>query len=263
LAGATAPPAALDTANTIERIRADIADAAIEAVPILYSPKPGSAGVAATASLRPMPGETLTFSPAQAARTGKDRRWGVFLNLLAASVSAKSILELGACCGISAAYLGDTPACQQLITIEGSAVLADISRGTLSKALGGRRFEVVNALFDDALDDILARRDVKFDFVFIDGHHEKVATSHYLERVLPAMADRATVVFDDIAWSQDMRDGWLEWSARRGFAHAIDCVSVGVCLYDRAISSAAPLFWDMERAIGQRRVGSPHGWSNA
>lgn len=120
---------------------------------------------------------------------------------------------------------------------------------------------VINALFDDALDEILP--DIEpIDFLFIDGHHEKIATIHYWQRIRSKLSDGAVVVFDDISWSQDMRDGWNELVREPYFSHAMDFGTVGVCIYHKD-GSKPPRQWDLRAIAGVgKAVGNPHGWKN-
>ncbi|MER8441061.1 class I SAM-dependent methyltransferase [Mesorhizobium sp. M1312] len=247
-------------ADRIEAERDRLASFGSQKVDILYSPKPGSAGSTVTADLRPSHGEVMQFSMEQVARTGKTRRWGLFMHLLAREHRSANILELGTCAGISGSYIGSSPHCGQLRTIEGSPALAELARSVLPLTV--KNPTVINALFDDALDDILPTID-PIDFLFIDGHHEKIATIHYWQRIRPKLSDGAVVVFDDISWSQDMRDGWNELVREPHFSDAMDFGIVGVCIY-RKDGSKPPRKWDLRAIAGvSKAVGNPHGWREA
>lgn len=239
--------------EAVENRRKGIANDPSGPVEIYYSPKPGSADDAVN---RPTPGSVLKFSRQRVAATGKDPRWGTFLHYLSRESGARNILELGACAGLSALYLGSTPSLQSLTTIEAAVALADIARETVNP-LGGKAI-VITALFDDALDDILATH-ATFDFVYIDGHHEKVATIHYFDRVLSHLQKGAIVLFDDTNWSDDMRAGWEELRCRRGFSHAADFGVVGVCVWEGGDVTAKQ--WDMRGLTNSYDTGKPHGWS--
>ena len=113
-------------------------------------------------------------------------------------------------------------------------------------------------LFDDALDEILPQVE-EIDFAFIDGHHEKVATIHYFERLMPKLSPNALVVFDDISWSFDMRECWDYLVNQRGFTDAMDCGTVGVCIWNPSELSPAK-YWDMQTILGKEPIGDPNGW---
>ena len=111
------------------------------------------------------------------------QRWGTFLYLCADAVGAKAILELGTCAGISGCYLASARSCERFVTIEASPAPAKLARLNLSRV--SDHFTVINALFDEGLDEILRGPGDRFDLVYIDGHHEKVPTAEVLARFLP------------------------------------------------------------------------------
>lgn len=247
----------LDVQRRVEAQRQRIAAGGSALVEVLYSPKPGSAGVEITPDLRPQHGKIMSFTMERVANTGKNERWGTFLHLLAREVSG-TFLELGSCAGISGAYLASAPTCQRLITIEGSAALAQLARETTSAVAPGR-VEVVTGLFDDALDDLIPELGAEsIDLGFIDGHHERVATLHYFERIKPILRSRAVVIFDDISWSADMRAMWEDVIQQRGIEHAADFGAVGVVILNPASTTAR--HWDLQPLTGRVPIGQPWGW---
>ena len=142
------------------------------------------------------------------------------------------------------------------ITIEGSSALADVARETLRPL--GDKVRVVNALFNEALDDLLPEmKDI--DLAYIDGHHEKIATLTYFERLKPILAPGAIVLFDDISWSQDMREGWDTICQMAGMSDCVDLGAVGVCIWNPNVAKAR--VWDLRSMAGVSGVGKPHGWN--
>lgn len=61
------------------------------------------------------------------------RNWGTFLYLCAKSFSARRVLELGSCAGISGSYLAAAPLVEKLITVEGSPALARMAIEIIGK----------------------------------------------------------------------------------------------------------------------------------
>jgi len=244
-------PESRAVAEAVEARRNEIATSLDGPVEIIYSPKPGSA----TDPSRPKEGNRLFFSPERVASTGKNALWGGFLHLCAREAGARSVIELGTCAGLSAYYLGSAPSVERLITIEGSTALAEIARDTLS-ALGDKA-QVVNATFNDALDELVPAC-APIDLAYIDGHHEKVATLTYFERLRPTLSRGALLLFDDISWSQDMRDCWNQICRLPGMSDCIDLGVVGLCIW--APESAQARVWDLRPMVGVSGVGKPHGW---
>jgi len=137
----------------VEAQRRKIASRGKELVNVLYSPKPGSAGSEVTPELRPRHGKVMKFTMDRVAYTGKDKRWGTFLHILASEVGG-TFLELGSCAGISGSYLAAAPTCKRLITIEGSPALAQLADETTS-SVAPNRVEVIAGLFNNVLDRLL------------------------------------------------------------------------------------------------------------
>jgi hypothetical protein len=137
------------------------------------SPLPGSFGLAGDAHADP--GPLVASDLASHARTGASGYTGVLLRRIAVGYEARDILELGGNIGFSACYLASAPTCRRLVTIEGSAALAKLARSHLQTLRTGTDVTVVNALFDNAIDQLAAKGE-RFDLVYLDGQHEKVAT---------------------------------------------------------------------------------------
>lgn len=246
-------------AAKIEGVRDEMAAQGDARIPVLYSPKPGTRGSDPSASMRPKHGQVLEFTMRQIAHTGKRKRWGVFLHLCATSFQSKTMVELGTCAGISACYLATSPFCERLITVEGSKALAELAQSNLGRVADNA--VVYNLLFDDALDTLVPELKDGIDFAFIDGHHEKIATIHYFERLSAKLNTDAVVVFDDISWSQDMREAWESLSQRQGFSHVFDCGEIGLCIWAKD-ASCTPHYWDLQPVLGRMPIGNPRGWKN-
>lgn len=248
-------------AEAAEARRQEIASSDLSSMPILYSPKPGSAGADASVDARPEPGESLPFTAEQIANTGKDRRWGTALHLIAKHTKRTKMIELGACAGISGIYLGSIPTLERFVTIEGSPPLANLATQSLESI---ESTDVMCALFDDAIDELLRDPNRRFDMAYIDGHHEKVATLHYYNRLLPRLDAGSVVVFDDISWSQDMRDCWTEVLRRPEVVHAVDFGIIGVCIVEPGATGShgksSRKCWDLQPILGETPIGQPRGW---
>lgn len=244
-------PAATAASVRIETLRAALA-ARVGGVPIYYSPKPGAYDHAS--GERPEHGTVMTFSYAQAAKTGVGRAWGQAMFELTRARKPATILELGACAGISGSYMAAGAPDATLITIEASRELAEIAAEHIGQFT--HNAEVMNALFDAAL-DALDAKPPRIDLAYIDGHHEKEATLHYYARIRPMLAPGAIVLFDDIRWSQDMNDCWQAVRAMPDFELLIDMAKLGLAVFN---PGAATRYVDLS-GLGPRDIGTPHGWA--
>jgi predicted O-methyltransferase YrrM len=175
--------------------------------------------------------------------------WGTFLYLCAESFRSRTILELGSCAGISGCYLASSRYCTKFITVEGSASLAPLAKSNIERI--SDRGEVVNALFDDALDQILPTLGGGVDLAYIDGHHEYEATLHYFRRLQSHLNKGALVVIDDIHWSDGMWRAWQVLRGQEGVGYTIDAGRFGICLWEG--DPTRPVHYDLRRYVGWPR----------
>lgn len=166
-----------------------------------------------------------------ASRRSKKGPWALVLLALARELQPQRVLELGTCLGISGAYLAagaDLNGMGTLTTLEGARALATRAQRHLNE-LGLRHVEVIPGLFRSTLDGVLDRV-APIDLAFIDGHHDEAATQEYFGQLLPHLADRAVVVFDDIAWSEGMMRAWEVLRCHHAVRVAVDLDRIGICV---------------------------------
>lgn len=184
-----------------------------------------------------------TRTLAQTTKFSKPPRWAYLLFRLVRELRPESAVELGACVGISAAYLASAMELNgvgRVATLEGSDVLARRSERTLEELLLASRAEVREGRFDDTLSATVD--DLKpVGLAFIDGHHIESATIDYLNAIVPSAADEAVLVFDDINWSDGMRRAWQTVVDDDRFALTVDLRSVGLAAISKSATSRSHL----------------------
>lgn len=159
---------------------------------------------------------------------------GKLLFKLIVEFNPQCCLELGTSLGISASYQVlalKSNGHGRFVTIEGSQSIAKIAEQTLEE-LGYSNFAVHVGKFKDVLPDILPSIST-VDFVFIDGHHDKVATKEYFETVFPFLSDKSIVIFDDIDWSKGMGEFWNDMNRDSRVKFSFDLFRWGVCFIDK------------------------------
>ncbi len=147
------------------------------------------------------PAPTIRRPVAVACRASKSPFWCRILFEMMRAMAPCRAVELGTCVGISASYQATAQELAgggHLWTLEGAPALAALARRNL-EGLGLSSVTVVEGPFADTLEGVL---DVAapVDWAFIDGHHEERATLTYFRAFLPHLAERAVLLFDDIAW---------------------------------------------------------------
>lgn len=162
--------------------------------------------------------------------------WSLFLFKLIRKFKPALCLELGTCFGISGSFQAASLTLNgsgKFITLEGSGSLASLAEEHF-KLLGLNNTAVVKGRFQDTLKQVLEDNQ-SFDYVFIDGHHEKQATVKYFEQILPFLKDKALIVFDDISWSDGMKHAWKTIIENKRIKISLNLYKMGICVIDRDI----------------------------
>ncbi|BDT90490.1 O-methyltransferase [Nocardia sputorum] len=122
---------------------------------------------------------------------------GKFLHLLARTVAARRVLEIGTLGGYSTIWLARAVGPKgRVITLEFSAQHADVARANLERAGVGDRVEIrVGAALDSL--PVLAEEDPDpFDLVFIDA--DKVNNSNYVLWALRLTRPGSVIIVDNV-----------------------------------------------------------------
>jgi predicted O-methyltransferase YrrM len=165
-------------------------------------------------------------------------KWGGLLFRLVRQYRPTVCLELGTALGISTAY--QAAALQlnhhgRILTLEGSESSASLARENFGKlALEG--IEVVLGRFQDTLEEVLDQNGT-IDYVFMDGHHDELATLSYFREIYPHLAEDAILVLDDISWSSGMRRAWDVLRKDNGLKACVDLISVGICVFTKSAAN--------------------------
>lgn len=150
---------------------------------------------------------------------------------LAKNVKPKSAIELGTCLGTTTAYLSKACANAEIITIEGCPETAAVARKNFQE-LNLNNIELNVGNFDLILPDIIAKQST-LDFVYIDGNHRKDATLNYFKWCLPKVNENSLLIFDDIYWSEGMKDAWTEIKSHPDVTITIDLFWIGLVYFKK------------------------------
>jgi predicted O-methyltransferase YrrM len=148
---------------------------------------------------------------------------------LAAFVKPTNIVELGTCLGITTLYLQQAAPGAKVYTLEGCPATAGVAKSVFERA-GARDINVITGNFDDTLGGVIDGLD-KLDFVYIDGNHQKDATIRYFEWCLPKVHEDTMLIFDDIYWSQGMKEAWKQIKAHPHVTATVDLYWIGLVFF--------------------------------
>jgi predicted O-methyltransferase YrrM len=148
---------------------------------------------------------------------------------LVAFVKPTNIIELGTCLGITTVYLQHAAPNAKVYTLEGCPQTAGIAKEVFKKA-GLNDIEVITGNFDDTLGGVLNSQE-KLDFVYIDGNHQRDATLRYFEWCLPKVHEDTMLIFDDIYWSDGMKQAWEQIKAHPQVSATVDLFWIGLVFF--------------------------------
>jgi len=148
---------------------------------------------------------------------------------LVADLQPKNIIELGTCLGTTSIYLQKAAPNAKVYTLEGCPETAKIAKESFAKA-GVNNIELITGNFDDTLKSVIDGLD-QLDFVFVDGNHQKDATLKYFEWCLPKVNDNTLLIFDDIYWSEGMKEACTQIKAHPQVTVTVDLFWIGLVYF--------------------------------
>lgn len=174
-------------------------------------------------------GDQVRAVQAIAKRAVKPAKYGQLLFRLVNYFQPKNILELGTSLGITTSYLRAGSLSSDVTTIEGCSETAAIAKKNWEQ-LGYNNISQHIGNFNDVLPEFLKTAQA-VDFVFFDGNHRKQPTLDYFYRCLEKSHEKSVFVFDDIYWSDEMKEAWEEIKANERVSVTIDLFFVGIVFF--------------------------------
>ncbi|WP_458627299.1 O-methyltransferase [Winogradskyella sp. PC D3.3] len=139
----------------------------------------------------------------------------------------KHVLELGTSLGMGTYALSLAKPSSQIITIEGCPNTSTFAQSQL-KILETKNIEFKIGNFKEVIPEL---KNNTFDVIFFDGHHNREATIHYFEALLPKIHNDTVFVFDDIYWSQGMTEAWTYIKNHNAVTVTVDCFHLGFVFF--------------------------------
>lgn len=159
----------------------------------------------------------------------KTKKLAQLIHRLAANQKAENIIELGTCLGITTAYLATAQPAANIITIEGCPETAKVAYQNF-RDLKLNNIELQVGNFNDLLPKEIEKQQ-KLDFVYIDGNHTKEATLNYFKQCLAKVHENSLLIFDDIYWSEGMKEAWTEIKNHPDVTVTIDLFWIGLAYF--------------------------------
>ena len=141
----------------------------------------------------------------------------------------QTLLEFGSSLGLTTLYQSFPNTKAKLYTLEGCPKIAHIAKMHIDH-FKLENVELVVGDFDKTLEPTLAKIDT-LDYVFFDGNHRKEPTLAYFEACIKKAHSKTIFVFDDIYWSEDMKEAWEIIKADERVKLSIDLFELGLVFF--------------------------------
>jgi predicted O-methyltransferase YrrM len=159
----------------------------------------------------------------------KSPKWAQFLFRLVRFYKYRNILDLGTSFGITTSYIAKANADASIYTLEGCPETLKIAERTFEHL----KIENITSICGN-IDLTLSKtlNDLEtLDFVFFDANHRKEPTIRYFEACLQKKGENSCFVFDDIYWSEDMKEAWKHIKSHPDCKICIDLFYVGIVFF--------------------------------
>lgn len=144
------------------------------------------------------------------------------------------VLELGTSAGIGTLYLSMGNPGTKVTTIEGSEPVAEVAKGNFNR-MKVSNITSLTGNFDFVLPELLKDNTV-FDLVYIDGNHTYEATVKYYNMLKGHLNNESLVIFDDIHWSEEMEQAWIEIYSDTDIIASVDLFQFGLVFFNKRLS---------------------------
>jgi predicted O-methyltransferase YrrM len=144
----------------------------------------------------------------------------------------RHVLELGTSLGVNTMYLAQDNT--NTFTMEGAHDLARLAQQSFTDN-GLDNITMIQGNIDETLPDFLQKVD-PLDFVFLDANHRYDPTIRYAGWLIPKMANKSAIVFDDIHRSKEMERAWDEVKEHKRINCTVDLFRCGIAFIDTALS---------------------------
>ena len=130
---------------------------------------------------------------------------GALLSILCKLANFKSCLEIGVFTGYSSLCIGTSISKESKLTvIDNNEKYLNIAKKYWNKAGISEKINAINNNALDALDDLSKKKDVNFDFAFIDADKSKYR--EYYEKIVNMMLPGGIICIDNTLWKGRVYD---------------------------------------------------------
>lgn len=168
---------------------------------------------------------------------------GKLLHILARSVGAKRILEIGTLGGFSTIWLARALAAGgEVVTLELNPKHADVARANLERAGQSQAVRLIVGKAADSLDRLIADGTPPFDLIFIDA--DKPSNPTYLKAALALSRPGTLIVLDNVVRNGRVADPRSAEADVVGVRQAMDLIAAEPRLVATAVQTVGRKGYD-------------------
>jgi predicted O-methyltransferase YrrM len=168
---------------------------------------------------------------------------GKFLHLLARSIGARRVLEIGTLGGYSTIWLARAVGEEgQVVTLEFEPRHAEVAHGNLDRVGVGERVDIRVGAALDSLPVLEAQGPEPFDLVFIDA--DKVNNSNYVQWALRLTRPGSVIIVDNVVRNGALADAESGDPAVRASRDLIELLSSDPRLDATVLQTVGSKGWD-------------------
>lgn len=131
-------------------------------------------------------------------------KYGKLLYQLSKFHQFNTILEFGTSLGVGTSYLQLGNKNAKVTTVEACENTRELALESF-EMLELENIESIRSTFDEFLEN---KTDIKYDLIYIDGHHDGDALLRYMNALEENSHDETIFILDDIRWSDSMNNAW-------------------------------------------------------
>ena len=142
-------------------------------------------------------------------------------------VESENILELGTSVGLATSALALSKE-TKVTTVEGCKSTAEVAQSIFTD------FNLNNInLHTSTFDDFFKSNSFSepYDLIYIDGNHNKKNTLDYFNLLINKVTNDSVIIFDDIYWSPQMKEAWIEICENKKVSVSIDMYHWGLIFF--------------------------------
>lgn len=137
-------------------------------------------------------------------RSSSNGRYGKLLYQLSKFYQFKTVLEFGTSLGVGTSYIQLGSPKAKITTVEACENTRELALESF-EMLELENIESIRSTFVEFIED---KPNIKFDLIYIDGHHDGEALLKYMNALEENSHDETVFILDDIRWSDSMFKAW-------------------------------------------------------